>query len=378
MRIAILQLNGRLGDPEGNGRSLETAYAEAVARGAELVLAPELAVPGYLAEDRLWEPALRRRIQAESHRLCALASQVPLVFGTCSPAPSGRLWNELWWAQAGQLRQVIQKRLLPLYDVFDEGRYFEAAANPQPLVTFQGHRIGLCICEDLWADSEWVMGPIAYPANPVADLAASGATLILNASASPTALGSWVPPGVLVPWAVPSKFAQRNRLLLGHARKHGIPLVYASRAGAESWLLFDGGSGLALPDGRIQTAEPFFEGIIWVDTDASGARQPELEEGPWLRKALSVGLRDAFSKQGLEAAVIGLSGGIDSAVVAALAAETLGADQVLGVALPTRFSSRASLGLAQEPARRRPKNRPLRAPLCAGHAVDIGPYGEYA
>ena len=352
MRIAILQLNGRLGDPEGNGRSLETAYAEAVARGAELVLAPELAVPGYLAEDRLWEPALRRRIQAESHRLCALASQVPLVFGTCSPAPSGRLWNELWWAQAGQLRQVIQKRLLPLYDVFDEGRYFEAAANPQPLVTFQGHRIGLCICEDLWADSEWVMGPIAYPANPVADLAASGATLILNASASPTALGSWVPPGVLVPWAVPSKFAQRNRLLLGHARKHGIPLVYASRAGAESWLLFDGGSGLALPDGRIQTAEPFFEGIIWVDTDASGARQPELEEGPWLRKALSVGLRDAFSKQGLEAAVIGLSGGIDSAVVAALAAETLGADQVLGVALPTRFSSPESLALAQDQASR--------------------------
>jgi NAD+ synthase (glutamine-hydrolysing) len=291
-------------------------------------------------------------VDVESRRLCALTCAVPLLFGTFSPAPTGRLWNELWWAEGGRLREVIRKRLLPLYDVFDEGRYFEPAPAPAPLVDFHGHRIGLCICEDLWADPELMEGPVTYPINPVAELAGLGATLILNASASPSFLGSWLPPGASAAWGTPSKAAQRHRLLTGHARKHGVPVVYASRAGAESWLLFDGGSGLALPDGRFQGTEPFFEGIAWVDIDAPVPAPAESPEGAWLRRALGVGLRDGFAKQGLEAAVVGLSGGIDSAVVAALAAETLGADRVLGVALPTRYSSPESLSLAQDQADR--------------------------
>ena len=351
MKIALLQLNARLGDPEGNGRKLEAAYAAALETGAELVLAPELAIPGYLLEDRLWEPGMRRRIAAESQRLAALSGPVPLVFGTARPAPSGRLWNELWWCEGGALRHCAHKRVLPSYDVFDEHRYFEPDAAPQPLVDFCGHRIGLSICEDLWADPQLGNAPVGYGVDPIADLAAAGATLILNASASPSALGSWLPPGRSAPWAIPSKDAQRRRLLPGLAQKHGVPIAYASRVGAESWLLFDGGSGLAQPDGRWQGCEPFHEGPLMVDPGASGGPWHAVEDGPWLRRALVTGLRDNLAKQGLEALVLGLSGGIDSAVAAALAVEALGPGRVLGAALPTRFSSAESSALAEQQAR---------------------------
>jgi NAD+ synthase (glutamine-hydrolysing) len=350
MRIALLQLNARLGDPEGNGRRVEAAYAEALKAGAELVLAPELAIPGYLLEDRLWELEMRRRIEVESRRLAALSGQVPLLFGTARPAPSGRLWNELWWCEGGTLRHCAHKRVLPSYDVFDEHRYFEPDAAPQPLVAFRGQRIGLSICEDLWADPQLGNAPVGYGMDPIVDLAAGGATLILNASASPSALGSWLPAGRSAPWAIPSKDAQRRRLLPGLAQKHGIPVAYASRVGAESWLLFDGGSGLALPDGRWQGCEAFREGLLMVDPQAPGEPWRPAEEGPWLRKAIVTGLRDNLAKQGLEAVVLGLSGGIDSAVAAALAVEALGPDRVLGAALPTRFSSAESSAWAQQQA----------------------------
>ncbi|HJV38318.1 MAG TPA: NAD(+) synthase [Geothrix sp.] len=351
MRIALLQLNARLGDPEGNGRIQEAAYAEAVAAGAELVLAPELAIPGYLAEDRLWEQGLRHRIERESHRLAALTGKVPLLFGTARPAPSGRLWNELWWCDGGALRHCAHKRVLPSYDIFDEHRYFEPDLSPQPLVAFGGHRVGLSICEDLWADPQLGNAPVDYGIDPVADLVAAGATLILNASASPSGLGSWLPPGRTAPWAIPSKDAQRQRLLPGLARKHAVPIAYASRVGAESWLLFDGGSGLALPDGRWQGCEPFHQGLSMVDTERPGAAWRPVEEGSWLRTALVLGIRENLAKQGLEAVVMGLSGGIDSAVAAALAVEALGPGRVLGVALPTRFSSGESSALAEQQAR---------------------------
>jgi NAD+ synthetase len=192
--------------------------------------------------------------------------------------------------------------------------------------------------------------PVGYGLDPIADLAAGGATLILNASASPSALGSWLPAGRQAPWAIPSKDAQRRRLLPGLAQKHGIPVAYASRVGAESWLLFDGGSGLALPDGRWQGFETFREGMVMVDPGAPGETWRPAEEGPWLRRAIVTGLRDNLAKQGLEAVVLGLSGGIDSAVAAALAVEALGPDRVLGAAMPTRVSSAESSALAQQQA----------------------------
>jgi NAD+ synthase (glutamine-hydrolysing) len=350
MRIALLQLNSRIADPEANGRAIEAAYHEALGLGAELVLTPELAVVGYLAEDRLWEGALRRRVGAEARRLAALSGPVPLVMGSCSPAPSGRLWNELWWCERGQVRAVVHKRILPMYDVFDESRYFEADPREQPLVDYREERIGLSICEDLWANPDFCPGPIRYAFDPIAELAGRGATLILNASASPGHLGSYLPPGRQAPWAAPSKLALRRRLLQGHAAKHGIPIAFAARVGAESWLTFDGGSGLALPDGTWQRDEFFQEGVVLVETGGGQPWPMEPAEPFWLRRALGMGLRENLSKQGLEAVVVGLSGGIDSSVVAAMAAENLGPERVLGVALPTRYTSEKSLTLAREQA----------------------------
>lgn len=351
MRIALLQLDARIGDPEANGRALETAYRAAVDQGAQLVLTPEMAVEGYLSEDRLWEGALRRRIQAESLRLAALTGEVPLVLGTCSPAPSGRLYNELWWCEAGQVRTVVRKRILADYDVFDEGRYFEAGPGVPEPVSFRGHRVGLCICEDLWAGPEVSEGFVDYGFDPVADLVARGATLVLNASASPAHLASWRPRGTTPAWGIPSKATLRRRVLEGHARRHGIPVAYVNRVGAESWHVFDGGSGLVQPEGGWQGCADFHSAVHLVDTELPGGPWPEEPgEGAWLAEALGLGLRANLAKQGLEGVVLGLSGGIDSAVVVAMAARALGPERVLGVALPTRYTSRESLELAREQA----------------------------
>lgn len=352
MRIALLQLGSRLADPQANGRAIEHAYDAALKQGAELVITPEMAVPGYLAEDRMWEPLLRRRIEDESARLRSLAGSVPLIIGTCSPSHSGRLWNELQWCQDGKVRALARKRILPVYDVFDESRYFDADLRPQPLIDHLGERVGLSICEDMWANASLVASSIRYAFDPIAELVAQGATLVLNASASPGALGSYVPPGHSAPWAVPSKLAMRRRLLAGHSAKHGIPIGYACRVGSESWLTFDGGSGLAQPDGTWQTDKHFEEGLVMVDSRASGSAWPiEPSEGAYLRRALGMGLKENLAKQGLEAVVVGLSGGIDSAVVAAVAAENLDPKRILGVTLPTRYTSAESLALAEEQAR---------------------------
>ncbi|MBK8793632.1 MAG: NAD(+) synthase [Holophaga sp.] len=351
MRIGILQLNASLADPEANGRAIEAAYIQAVAQGAELVLTPEMAVPGYLPEDRLWEAGLRRRTAAENDRLRGIAGAVPLVLGTCSPSPSGRLWNELWWCEQGSLKCVARKRVLATYDIFDETRYFDPGQEITPLVSFKGERVGLSVCEDLWADPILAPGPIRYAFDPIQDLAAQGATLILNASASPGHLGTWLPAGRTPSWAIPGKLELRRRLLQGHARRHGVPIAYASRVGSESWLTFDGGSGVVYPDGSWQGVPHFRESVQVIDSKGRGLNwEADPTEARWLREALGLGLRENLAKQGLEGVVVGLSGGIDSAVVVAMAAANLGRERVLGVALPTRYTSQESLDLAKEQA----------------------------
>jgi NAD+ synthase (glutamine-hydrolysing) len=338
MKAALLQINARLAQPVTNGRAIETAYFEAVRLGADLVLTPELAVPGYIPGDRLFEPNLRHAIESENSRLQAITGSVPLVFGTCSSSDSGKLRNELWWCEQGKLCCKTRKTSLADYDPCDEGRYFEWAGSQQNLVEFQDKKIGLFIGENFHDSFE--------------NLIQAGATLIVNVAASTCALGSYVPDGCNPSWAIPPKSKRRFEFLSGQSKTLATPIVYINRVGADGSLLYDGGSCLILPDGTMQCGELFNSGIFIVDTDEQGtARIEESDcEGGWIRRALSMGMKDNLSKQGIEAVILGLSGGIDSAVVATLAAETIGPERLLGVALPTRFTSQESIELAKRQA----------------------------
>ncbi len=345
MKIAILQINPRLANPEFNSSVIEQRYNEAVAGGAQLVLTPEMHIVGYVPNDTLWDTSLRHRIQLESERLVRLTGSTPLLLGTVSPAPSGRLWNELWWCVEGQIQHRIRKRVLPTYDVFDEHRWFEPDPSPQPLVSYRGEQIGLSICEDLWANP-WGQGTIRYALNPIEDLVQKGASLLINASVSPANLGAWSPSS---PYAglVPSKADLRKKILVNQAQHYKVPIVFSSRVGADSSLIYDGLSGMASSAGKWQGVQAFWEGIVWVDTDKDGDLWTICDDMTWLRKALVTGIRDNFLKQGIEGAVIGMSGGLDSAVVATLAKEALGSDKILGVALPSSVTSTESIRLAE-------------------------------
>lgn len=346
MKIAILQINPRLANPEFNSSVIEQRYQEAVAEGAQLVLTPEMHIAGYIPNDTLWDPVVRYRIQAESERLVRLTGSTPLLLGTVSPAPSGRLWNELWWCAEGQVQYRIRKRVLPTYDVFDEHRWFEPDPSPQPLIPFGGEQIGLSICEDLWANP-WGQESIRYALNPIEDLVKQGASLLINASVSPANLGAWSP---LKPYMGigPSKAEQRKKILLDQAQHYKTPIIFASRVGADSSLIYDGSSGMASAKGQWQGAPAFQEGLVWVDTQKNGHAWTVLEDMHWLRKALVTGIRDNFHKQGVEGAIVGMSGGLDSAVVATLAREALGSSKVLGVALPSLVTSSESIRLAEQ------------------------------
>ena len=267
MRIALLQLNQRLGDPAANGACIESAYAKAVTGGAELVVTPELAMAGYLAEDRMWEAGLRNRVGAESMRLSKLSGSVPLVFGTFSPSPSGRLFNELWWCQDGGVRQVIRKRLLPSYDVFEEHRWFEPSpgANAHRAPRASHRRLHL---RGSLGGSGFSAMPVRYACNPIADLAKAGATASQHLR-QPDDARFWLPRQA-APWAIPSKNSSEKRIGLANM----VPLV-ADRVGA-SWLLFDGGSCLVQPVEAGRAAR-VSEGIVWLDTEAIGSPWPAIE-----------------------------------------------------------------------------------------------------
>jgi NAD+ synthetase len=346
VKIAILQINPRLANPEFNGSEIQLRYQEAVAKGAHLVVTPEIHVAGYIPNDMLWDPSVRYRIQAESERLARLSGPTPLILGTVTPAPSGRLWNELWWCSEGEVRYRIRKRVLPSYDVFDEHRWFEADPAPQPLVPFNGKQIGLSICEDLWANP-WGQGAVRYALNPIQDLVNHGASILINASVSPANLGAWTPSKSYEGLAA-SKADQRKKILLDQAQHYKIPIIFASRVGADSSLVYDGSSGMASAKGLWQGAPAFEEGLVWVDTDQAGQDWTVPRDMDWLRKALVTGIRDNFHKQRMEGAIIGMSGGLDSAVVATLAQEALGPDKILGVSLPSTITSIESIRLAEE------------------------------
>jgi NAD+ synthetase len=341
MKIALGQINTTIGDFAGNQARILEVYRRGVEAGAELVLVPELAVCGYPPRDLLLRSRFIEANWATVQRLAAATGRTGLVVGYAAynPHRTGRPFvNATALLRHGQVQAVRTKTLLPSYDVFDEDRYFEPATRNDP-VDFDGQRLGLTICEDIW-NEESVWGQPRYPRNPPAELVAAGATLLVNISASPWYLG---------------KNRVRQQLLANLAAKSRCPVVYCNLVGGNDELVFDGGSLAFDAQGRVLAQGALFaEDFLLVDTAAAAAEPVPGQPWPNEQKvfqALVLGLRDYVRKCGFSSVLLGLSGGIDSALTAVIAAEALGPQQVLGVSLPSQFSSPGSLRDAQALAR---------------------------
>jgi NAD+ synthase (glutamine-hydrolysing) len=343
MRIGLLQLNATIGAFDKNRARLEEAYREAVAKGAELVLAPELFLCGYPPRDLLLRHDFISRGLECLEALATHVGDVPLIAGYVdrNPARPGRaLRNAAAVIQNGKVIHRVTKSLLPTYDVFDEDRYFEPADKISPLEIL-GHKIAVTICEDIWNDADF-WPERRYRCDPVRDLVAAGATLIVNISASPWQRG---------------KEATRLAMLQRVARDEKVPLVQVNLVGANDELIFDGHSVALNAQGDVLAlGASFAEQVLVVDVGGSTSGLTLTSPAPTLPanqeeqlfRALVLGVRDYVAKCGFKSVVLGLSGGIDSALVAVIAAEALGAEKVWGVSLPSRYSSEGSLSDAAQ------------------------------
>jgi NAD+ synthetase len=331
VKIALAQLNTTVGDLSGNEAKILTAYHRAVAAGVELLVLPELAITGYPPRDLLSRAHFVEQNLAVLDRLAAATGPVGLLVGFVgrNPHRPGReSTNSAALLQNGRILAVRHKTLLPTYDVFDEDRYFEPATENTP-VQFNGHLLGLTICEDIWNDEDF-WADRRYRRNPAMDLVAEGATILFNISASPWHVG---------------KHETRYRMLASLAAKTRVPLVYCNLVGGNDELIFDGGSLVFNQHAQlVGQGGSFAEDFQVVDL---ASRQPVALAAPvaaeQVHQALVLGLRDYLHKCGFTAAVLGLSGGIDSAVTACLAVVALGAENVMGVSLPSQYSSQGSL-----------------------------------
>jgi len=338
MRIALAQLNPTVGDIPGNTARIAADIDRAAGEGAELIVFAELSVAGYPPRDLLRKEQFVAdnvaAVESLAKRCTALAALVG--FARQTPSGAGRpLQNAAALLVGGEVRHVQVKNLLPTYDVFDETRYFEPGEQAS-CIEINGVKVGLSICEDIWDPP--ALGRQLYRKDPVAELKAQGAEIIVNMSASPYQMG---------------KLDVREGLFRRQARRCGVPIVYVNQVGGNDELVFDGGSCAFGAGGELLgRAASFREDLLIVDTDGPAARcEPLSPELARLSAALKMGLRDYCAKCGFKSVVIGLSGGIDSAVVAALAADALGPANVLTLAMPSRYSSDHSLSDARAVAK---------------------------
>jgi len=333
MKIALLQINPIVGDVAGNARLIAQAVREAAAKGADLAVTPELALVGYLPRDLLLSAGFVKRSWDHLETLASdLKGQTPVLVGLPEPNPSdeGRpLFNTAALVRDGRIEQRFRKALLPTYDVFDEDRYFEPFHGAQ-ILELAGRKVGISICEDVWNDRDFWKRR-RYHHDPIDELVRAGATAIVNSSASPFTAG---------------KQMFREEMLGAMARRHKVPLVYVNQFGGNDDLLFDGRScafnaaGAAIARGRSFDAD-----VVVCDIDCGTPIGPptdvDVESEIW--RALVLGTRDYARKCGFSSAVLGLSGGVDSALTAAIACEALGAGCVLGVLMPSPYSSGGSV-----------------------------------
>jgi NAD+ synthase (glutamine-hydrolysing) len=341
VRVALLQINPTAGDLAGNAALITRGVKQAQSAGADLVVTPELALMGYLPRDLLMSRGFVRRSGQMLQQIASeLSAAPPVLVGVATPNPAdlGRpLFNSAVFLHQGVVGQLFHKTLLPTYDVFDEDRYFEPAIGPQVL-EWNGWRLGISICEDVWNDRDFWERP-RYHRDPIEVLANCGAQAILNLSASPFTAG---------------KQLLRERMLGHLVEKYGLPLAYVNQVGGDDDLIFDGRSCAFDAHGRvIGRAAGFREDILVVDLAAGTGTIAEddfaVEAEIW--NALVLGVHDYARKTRFSKVLLGLSGGIDSAVTAAIAAEAMGPGNVLGVLMPSRYSSTGSVDDSRELAR---------------------------
>ena len=342
MKIGFAQINTTVGDFPGNARKIIEACSDLERRGAEVILTPELALTGYPPQDLIFKadfvPGNLRMLEEIHNRVGSAAWIVGHV--DANPLVDGRpFFNAAAVLEAGKPIRKVFKSLLPTYDVFDEARYFEPSPGVAP-IEIGGRKLGITICEDIWTRE--YLPRCLYLRDPVHDLVAAGAGAILNLSASPFQLG---------------KPALRAAMIREQAGKHRVPFFYCNAVGGNDQLIFDGNSMAATAEGTLWIAAPGFrEGTFVLDIGDMnhevafrGFAGNTESLVPWimrqgedmadLRDALVLGLRDYMAKCGFRSAVLGLSGGIDSAVVACIAVAALGAKNVIGVAMPSPYSS---------------------------------------
>ncbi|MGC9450513.1 MAG: NAD+ synthase [Oceanipulchritudo sp.] len=329
MKIGLAQINTIVGDLEGNRKKILESYGKLVEAGAELVVFPELVVPGYPPRDLLFKTRFVPDNVDSLNRIAEQTGKVPALLGYVEPNPAEkgrRFFNAAAWCERGKVRHVAHKCLLPTYDVFDEDRYFEAAPEPA-IINWKGWRLGLTVCEDIWT------GPIIetsrhYATDPLGFFEKGDLDMILNLSASPWHYG---------------KDSTRQAIVRTAALRTGKPVVYVNAVGGNDELIFDGHSMVMSGRGELLCSmAPFAEDLQVFELDAGGkCLHPAFQRDSLadIHDALVLGLRDYAHKSGFRKGLVGLSGGIDSALTAALAAEALGPENVIGISLPSAISS---------------------------------------
>jgi len=350
MKIAIAQINPTVGDLSGNAQRILDAANEAAQLGADLLLTPELSLCGYPPRDLLMRPSFVQKMKQKTTEIARslppnLTALVGIAEDNSAAASKGEkpIFNSMALLRAGQIQDVFHKRLLPTYDVFDEDRYFESGEDANSFVLSVGHdsvHIGVTICEDLW-NNETFWGKRAYAVNPTQELVNRGVDLVVNLSASPYVCGKQV---------------LREKMIAHEAQQHQRPIIYVNQVGGNDDLVFDGQSVAFSAQGELSLRAAAFEAdlqILSFDSESktlsSGTVQPMLDNSDaeiW--SALVLGVKDYARKCGFTKAVIGLSGGVDSALVSAIAAVALGPKNVLGILMPSPYSSGHSVTDAQE------------------------------
>jgi NAD+ synthase (glutamine-hydrolysing) len=341
MKIALAQLNYHVGNFESNTEKIISNLKTAKANGADLVVFSELCVCGYPSRDFLEFNDYIVRCEQAAQAIASECKDIACIIGL--PIPNHKLEgkdlnNSAYFIEDGKVTAVINKALLPNYDVFDEYRYFEPATEFK-CVDFKGFRIALTICEDLWNTIE---NPL-YVTRPMDDLIKQHPDVMINIAASPFAY---------------NHDEERILILSDNAKQYNLPLFYVNHVGAQTEIIFDGGSLVFDKSGELVDELPYFaEDLAYYDLNKAGEitlskpsnvkpqRDSDIEQ---IHQALILGIRDYFHKSGFSRAILGLSGGIDSAVVCALAAEALGAENVMAVLLPSKYSTDHSVKDAQD------------------------------